>query len=66
MHAVVVCCRAAVLCVVLQCRNKCGLFLAYCCTFGAIAGSVVVLLLLKQQGGDIMIGVVSATDHVHM
>jgi hypothetical protein len=27
---------------------------------------VVVLLLLKQQGGDIMIGVVSATDHVHM
>lgn len=40
-----------------QCRNKCGLFLAYCCSFGSIAGAVVVLLMLKQQGGDIMIGV---------
>lgn len=47
-------------CVVLQCRAKCGLFLAYCCAFGSIAGSVVVLLLLKQQGGDLTIGVVSA------
>lgn len=55
-----VCCGVTPLCVVLQCRNKCGLFLAYCCTFGAIAASVVVLLLLKQQGGDLMIGVVSA------
>ena len=44
----------------LQCRNKCGLFLAYCCSFGSIAGAVVVLLMLKQQGGDLMIGVVSA------
>lgn len=40
-----------------QCRNKCGLFLAYCCAFGSIAGAVVVLLMLKQQGGDLMIGV---------
>jgi hypothetical protein len=40
-----------------QCRNKCGLFLAYCCSFGAIAGAVVVLLLLRQAGGDMAIGV---------
>lgn len=40
-----------------QCRAKCGLFLAYCCAFGSIAGAVVVLLLLKQQGADLAIGV---------
>jgi len=46
-----------------QCRAKCGLFLAYCCAFGSIAGAVVVLLLLKQQGADLAIGVVSGSTH---
>ncbi|KAF6248358.1 hypothetical protein COO60DRAFT_1582182 [Scenedesmus sp. NREL 46B-D3] len=40
-----------------QCRTKCGLFIAYVAAFGSIAGAVVILLLLKQQGGDLMIGV---------
>lgn len=42
------------------CRNKCALFLAYCLAFGSVSGAVVVLLLLRQQGGDLLIGVVSS------
>jgi hypothetical protein len=42
----------------LQCRTKCGLFLAYVAAFGAIAGAVVMLLVIKQNGGDLIIGVV--------
>lgn len=44
----------------MQCRTKCGLFVAYVAAFGSIAGAVVILLLIKQEGGDLTIGVVSA------
>lgn len=47
------------ICCTWQCRTKCGLFLAYCAAFGSIAAAVVILLIIRQEGGDLTIGVVS-------
>ena len=45
---------------ILQCRSKCGLFIAYLAAFGSIAGSVAILVASKQaSGGDLHVGVVS-------
>eukprot|EP00879_Flechtneria_rotunda_P003573 GHRR01003807.1.p1 GENE.GHRR01003807.1~~GHRR01003807.1.p1 ORF type:complete len:150 (+),score=26.83 GHRR01003807.1:264-713(+) len=40
-----------------ECRAKCGLFVAYVAAFGSIASAVVILLLIRQQGGDLNIGI---------
>jgi hypothetical protein len=42
-----------------QCRSKLSLLLAYLTSLGALAGAVAILFLLKQQGQDLWVGVVS-------